>query len=73
MKICTYDNPASMQRECWENGRLLCAYTYEALIPHARIRIPPELFFFGANVGEWKAGRMFGDPGAMLAAPEAKP
>ena len=27
MSVCTYDNPATMRRECWENGKLVCAYT----------------------------------------------
>lgn len=64
MSVCTYDNPATMQRECWQDGRLLCAYSAEfwAL---KRWRIPAHIFFFGANVGDWKTGQLFGDIDAM--------
>ncbi len=64
MAVCTYDNPATMQRECWQNGRLLCAYSHSILQDVAREPIPGRLLFFGANVGDWKAGQCLGDPAA---------
>lgn len=66
MKTLTYDNPASMQRECWQDGRLLCAYAAELFPPFAKKQtIPGRLLFFGANVGEWKTGQALGDMAAM--------
>ena len=26
MAVCTYDNPSTMARECWQDVRLLCHY-----------------------------------------------
>lgn len=71
MPVCVFDNPATMARECWQNGRLLCSY-YSGLFLRKRAPgetqpIPPELFFFGANVGPWTSGRLIGDPNAMRA------
>jgi len=63
MKICTYDNPATMSRECWQDGKLLCAYKMQLFF--AKGDIPSRLFFFGANIGPWVAGQMTGDGRAM--------
>lgn len=64
MMVCTFDNPATMRRECWQDGRLLCSYAFELFA--LRRPIPRHLFFFGANIGDWKAGQMVGDAGAMV-------
>lgn len=61
MSVCTYDNPATMSRECWQNGKLLCSYSMEILQPFAREPIPGEYFFFGANIGPWNTGQLWGD------------
>lgn len=61
MAVCTYDNPATMSRECWQDGKLLCAYSAFILPPFTKQQIPPEHFFFGANVGPWETGRMVGN------------
>ena len=71
MSVCTYDNPQTMQRECWTDGRLLCAYDINVLERTAKHLIPSQLFFFGANVGPWKTGQLIGDPSALpTTAPE---
>lgn len=67
MATCTYDNPATWARECWQNGKLLCHYKAELLFT----QIPGEHFFFGANIGPWKTGQVVGDISAI--AEEARP
>jgi hypothetical protein len=62
--VCTYDNPATMQRECWQNGVLIRAYS--ATLYALKVwPVPPEHYFFGANVGDWKTGQLHGDASAM--------
>ena len=63
--ICTYDNPATMARECWQDGRLFYSYSCQLFPPYAKSRIPGALLFFGANIGEWEPGRMVGDAEAI--------
>lgn len=63
-KVCTYDNPATMQRECWRDGTLFCAYSYE-LFFLPEWTLPPKLFFFGANIGPWREGQIVGDAEAI--------
>ncbi|MCB1886602.1 MAG: hypothetical protein KDH20_03245 [Rhodocyclaceae bacterium] len=65
MKICTYDNPATWHRECWQRGKLICSYSYRLLSPFAEHPIPADRFFFGANIGPWKPGQLIGDAEAM--------
>jgi len=62
---CVYDNPETMARECWQDGKLICQYQYRTLPPFARNPIPKEHLFFGANIGPWETGQMVGDAGAM--------
>ena len=68
MKVCTYDNPASMARECWANGKLVCHYQMHILPDFTDKPIPAYRFFFGANIGPWKAGQLVGDSTAIDAA-----
>lgn len=63
MNTCTYDNPATMHRECWVDGKLKCSYSFKLFFQ--KEPIPGEYFFFGANVGDWKTGQLFGDIKAM--------
>lgn len=63
MACCTCDNPKTMARECWQDGRLLCKYDASLLL--SRPPIPREYLFFGANTGPWKEGQLCGDPAAM--------
>ena len=67
MAVCTYDNPATMARECWQDGELICHYAFQLLPPFAKEPIPTRHFFFGANIGPWKLGQMVGDAVAMTA------
>ena len=64
MATCTYDNPATMARECWQDGRLLYCYS-AALFALPIWPVPAHLYFFGANVGDWNKGQLFGDGAAM--------
>lgn len=69
MAVCTYDNPDTMARECWQNGRLVCKYNASLLLRKLRAwetqPVPGDGFFFGANIGPWKAGQLVGDVSAM--------
>lgn len=65
MSVCTYDNPVSMARECWQDGKRICHYSFDLLPPFAKKPIPGRIFFFGANIGSWKPGQMVGDAKAM--------
>ena len=73
MTTCTIDNPATMARECWQDGKLVCSYP-ALLFMHKSTRdpsksawddLPAERRFFGANVGPWKDGQVLGDAEAM--------
>mgnify|MGYP000436034647 CR=1 FL=1 len=64
MRTCVYDNPATMQRECWQDGHLLHVYSFLVLEPYAKKSIPSEHFFFGANVGPWDESQLIGDANA---------
>lgn len=65
MKTCTYDNPATMARECWQSGKFICHYQAVILPPFAKKSMPTEVYFFGANIGKWQTGRIVGDKSAM--------
>lgn len=71
--ICTYDNPATMARECWQDGQLVCKYDasmlFRKLPPWGTQPVPPDRFFFGANIGDWNIGQLVGDASAMLNVP----
>ena len=63
MATCVYDNPVTMQRECWRDGNLRYAYSCEAIM--GVTKISGEYFFFGANIGPWVTGQIVGDPKAL--------
>ena len=65
MAVCTYDNPATMCRECWQDGKLLFSYSVALMMQKGCWPPPPRHFFFGANIGDWKLGQMVGDGAAM--------
>jgi hypothetical protein len=50
---CTYDNPNTMMRECWYNGKLQAAYAME-LYYLKEWPIPPHFYHMGANIGDWE-------------------
>jgi hypothetical protein len=65
---CTFDNPETFQRECWQDGMLIYAYSAELFLsrkPFEERSRRGMKIFFGANVGEWKEGQMFGDHEAI--------
>ncbi len=62
--VCTYDNPATMARECWLDGELICQYDSN-LFFLKDWPVPPQQFFFGANTGDWKTGQLVGDKEAL--------
>lgn len=64
MKVCTYDNPATMSRECWADGKLICSYSY-LLYMLPEWPVPGKFYFFGANVGPWNSGQLIGDSEAL--------
>lgn len=53
-----------MRRECWQDGKLLCAYSFKLYFQEWKI--PAEYYFFGANIGDWKTGQLVGDAEAMM-------
>lgn len=63
MAICVFDNPSNCMRECWQDGKLIYAYSADILMSIEPV--PADKFFFGANVGYWKTGQLFGDKLAM--------
>lgn len=65
MSVCTYDNPSNWNRECWRDGRLICSYSARLLLPFAKDPIPGKFFFFGASVGPWEEGKLWGDAAAL--------
>lgn len=64
MSVCTYDNPATMCRECWQNGELIDSYSAE-LYTLKMWPLPARRYFFGADIGDWRTGQLVGDPAAM--------
>jgi hypothetical protein len=65
-KYCVYDNPATMCREAWVDGRKIAFIIAELLIPK-------EGFFEAANdyvlreYGAWETGKISGDKDALWA------
>lgn len=64
IKTCTYDNPVTYRRECYQNGKLVYSYAANCLPPYTKT-VPGELFFFGANVDDWMPGQLMGDATAL--------
>lgn len=69
MPVCTYDNPNNWRRECWQDGRLVCWYSFEFFF-FRDAKIAPEMLFFGANIGPWREGQIVGDERAMKKSPD---
>lgn len=67
MSTCTYDNPLTMMRECWQDGRLQAAYPMELYcLREWPLHNYGHVYHFGANLlPDWKTGQMAGDPAAM--------
>ena len=69
MPVCTYDNPKYWRRECWQDGRLVCWYSFGIFL-FRDAKIAPESLFFGANIGPWREGQIVGDERAMKKSPD---
>lgn len=65
MSVAVYDNPATMAREAWQDGKRLCHVTAAQLMTKD-FRGHPRMFF-GLNVGQWETGRVIGDRDAISA------
>lgn len=62
MKVCVYDNPATMAREAWKDGRLV-GHTQAVLLCSKGFR-GNRYWPFIFNVGPWKPGQVCGDKSA---------
>lgn len=61
---CVYDNPATMCREAWQDGKLIAAISIDLLYKKGFNGHPS--MFFGLNVGrEFIPGRIIGDKEAI--------
>lgn len=64
MTVCTYDNPETMLREAWQDGKLIAHISAKQMMTknfngHQGI-------FFGLNVGrDFVSGRVVGDVNAL--------
>lgn len=65
MAACTYDNPVTMARECWQDGVLISSFSYRLFFVDP-FPVPPSHFFFGANIGYWSDGQVVGDKTAIV-------
>lgn len=59
MPSCIYDNPATMRREAWRDGRLIAFWSLELIsFGFPAMGEPPE---------PWADGKLSGDPAALVA------
>lgn len=61
--ICTYDNPATMTREAWQDGKILCSITAR-LLSDRDFKGGPH-FPFMLNSGIFASGKIIGNPKAL--------
>ena len=64
MKVCIYDNPATMAREAWQDGGMI-GHTQAKLLLSAEFH-GYSTWPFIFNVGPWEQGMVYGDETAML-------
>lgn len=70
MKVCVYDNPATMCREGWKDGKLLAHITRDLMETKGFIGHPTIPFYL--NQGPWQEGRIIGDKDAMQPLPQGE-
>lgn len=63
MKTCIYDNPDTMAREAWQDGKFI-GHTMAALLMSKGFRGHRDWPFY-FNVGPWKSGQVIGDRAAL--------
>ena len=66
MKTCVYDNPNTMARECWQDGKLFYSYSAELISQKGHWPPPRKYFVKQSDIGNWKTGQIVGDILAML-------
>ena len=59
MSFCVYDNPQTMMREAWQNGKCLEAISW--LVIELIVEYPSNKFPFYFNHGPFKKGQVWGD------------
>ena len=64
MAVCTIDNEATMARECWQDGLMICSYPARVICSNDWPP-PAHCFFMGANIGPWQPGQIIGDIAAQ--------
>lgn len=63
---CVYDNPATWQREFWQDGKIICIYAFKILPPFVRKEASPLAGrYFGSRFGPVISGQIVGDATAM--------
>ena len=58
MTVCTYDNPATWRRECWQDGVQIVSLSCDLLRPYDKENLLGGRFPFTANVGKWEPGKV---------------
>ena len=53
-RVCVYDNPETMRREAWRDGKLVCFATADLLL--SKGFKGDDKFDFRLNCGPWKKG-----------------
>lgn len=62
MAVCSYDNPDTMRREAWKDGKLIMSMDASLFfLKESQKLIVP--FQLGGH--KWSAGRIWGDPAAL--------
>lgn len=62
-RCAVYDNPASLRRESWENGKVI-AFITATLLMEKGFNGHPRMFF-AFNCGPWTPGKIWGDEKAI--------
>lgn len=62
MTVAAYDNPDTMQREAWQDGKVIASVSAALLCTKG---FKGDAMFFGLNVGPWSTGQLVGDRAAL--------
>lgn len=64
MKVAVFDNPATMARECWQDGKVIAHLTADVM--DAKGFRGHESIFFGLDLGRpWETGKVVGNAEAI--------
>lgn len=63
MPVATYDNPDTMDREAWQDGRLVAKVSARLLL--SKDFRGDRSMFFGLNAGDWNPGQLLGSREAI--------